>query len=132
MAAPTFTPSVADRPARAASFGIGRDNSNGGTVTQGTSKSTGVTLHKISGQITMHNAALAAAAEVAFTLTNSLIEATDVPVVAIASGGTSASYAVAVTAVADGSCEITIGNWSAGSLGEALVLNFVIIKGAKN
>jgi hypothetical protein len=104
----------------------------GGVVTQATNKSTGVTLNKVSGQITMNNAALAAAAEVAFTLTNSAIAATDVVVVCIASGGTSASYATAITAVAAGSCEITVGNWSAGSLSEALVLNFVVIKGANS
>lgn len=102
----------------------------GGAVTQATSKSTGVTLNKLTGQVTMNNAALAAGAEVAFTLTNSLIRATDVVVVNVASGGTSASYAVVVTAVAAGSCEITVTNLSAGSLGEALVLNFAVIKGA--
>lgn len=113
----------------AASIGVEPGIGAGGAVTQATSKSTGVTLNKIAGQITMNNAALNAGVEVAFTLTNSKIAANDVPVVAIASGGTSASYGVAVTAVADGSCEITVSNWSAGNLSEALVLNFVVIKG---
>ena len=40
----------------------------GGTVTQATNKSTGVTLNTESGQITMNDAALAAAAEVSFKL----------------------------------------------------------------
>lgn len=109
---------------------LGYATGAGGVVTQATSKATGVTLNKTTGQITMNGAALAAAAEVAFTLTNSAIAATDVVVVCIASGGTSASYATAVTAVAAGSCEITVGNWSAGSLSEALVLNFVVLKGS--
>ena len=43
----------------------------GGTVTQATGKSTGVTLNAASGQITMDDAALAAAAEISFTVTNS-------------------------------------------------------------
>ena len=116
----------------AGSLGIETGKNAGGTVTQATSKSTGVTLNKIAGQITMNIASLAAGAEVAFTLTNSKIAAVDVPVVAIASGGTSASYLVTVTAVAAGSCEITISNLSAGSLGEALVLNFVILKGTNS
>jgi len=112
-----------------ATSGIGYATGAGGTVTQATNKSTGVTLNKVCGQITMNNAALAAGAEVAFTLTNSAIAATDVVAVSIASGGASASYGVAVTATAAGSCEITLANWSAGSLSEAVVLNFVVIKG---
>jgi hypothetical protein len=115
-----------------ASIGIESGVSAGGTVTQATSKSTGVTLNKIAGQITMNNATLNAGVEVAFTLTNSKIAAADVVVVCIASGGTSGSYLVAVTAVAAGSCEITVSNASAGNLGEALVLNFVVIKGASS
>ena len=101
----------------------------GGVVTQATSKATGVELHRRVGQITMHNASLAAAAEVSFTLTNSLIGASDVVCVNIASGATANSYTVVVDAVADGSCRIQIGNTSAGALGEALVLNFGVIKG---
>jgi hypothetical protein len=101
----------------------------GGAVTQGTSKSTGVTLSKLTGQITTHNAALNAGIEVAFTVTNTLVAATDVVVVCIASGGTSGSYLVSVSAVAAGSFDITISNASAGNLSEALVLNFVVLKG---
>jgi hypothetical protein len=100
----------------------------GGTVTQATSKSTGVTLDRICGQITMHNASLAAATTVSFTLTNSRIAASDIPVVAISSGGTSGAYTVTVTAIAAGSCVISVRNETAGALGEALVLNFGIIK----
>lgn len=109
--------------------GIGYGTGSGGAVTQATNKSTGVTLNTTNGQITMNNAALAAGVEVAFTLTNSTIAATDTIIVVVASGGTSASYLATVTAVAAGSCEITISNLSGGSLGEALVLNFAVIKG---
>lgn len=108
--------------------GIGYSTGAGGAVTQATDKSTGVTLNKVCGAITMNGAALAAAAEVAFTLTNSTIAARDVIIVNVASVGTSAAYGLSVTAVAAGSCEITVGNWSGGSLSEALVLNFVVIK----
>lgn len=100
----------------------------GGTVTQATSKSTGVTLDRICGQITMNNASLASATSVSFTLTNSRIAASDIPVVAIASGATANSYSVTVDAVAAGSCRIQVRNISGGSLGEALVLNFGVIK----
>ena len=104
----------------------------GGTVTQATNKSTAVTLNKQYGQITMNAAALAAAAEVAFTLTNSTIAATDVVLVNIQSVGTVGSYFVTVSAVANGSCSITIGNVSTGSLSQAIVLNFVVIKSVIN
>lgn len=101
----------------------------GGDVTQDTSKSTGVTLDKPCGQITMHNANLAGATRVSFTLTNSSIAATDVVIVNIASGATADAYSVAVTAVAAGSCRIQIANLTASTtLGEALVLNFAVIK----
>ena len=42
----------------------------GGTVTQATNKTTGVTLNAASGQITMNGAELAGAAEATFTVTN--------------------------------------------------------------
>jgi X-X-X-Leu-X-X-Gly heptad repeat protein len=110
------------------SQGVGYATGAGGAVTQATNKSTGVTLNNVCGAITMNNASLAAGAEVAFTLTNSRIAATDVVVACVKSGGTSAAYSVGVTAVAAGSCEITVSNLTAGSLGEALVLNFVVVK----
>jgi hypothetical protein len=100
---------------------------SGGTITQITSKATGVTLNKVNGQITMINSALAAATSVAFTLTNSTITATSTIIVNIASAGTTNSYSVTVEAVAAGSCRIQIRNISAGSLSEALVLNFAVL-----
>jgi hypothetical protein len=107
---------------------VGYSTGTGGTVTQATDKSTGVTLNKRCGQITMNNAALAAAAEVSFTLTNSTIAATDVVLVSIASGATAGAYSIQCDATAAGSCRISVGNRNAGSLGEAIVLNFVVIK----
>jgi hypothetical protein len=107
---------------------VGYGTGTGGTVTQATDKSTGVTLNKRCGQITMNNASLTAAAEVSFTLTNSVIAATDVVMICIGSGATAGAYNVQCDAVAAGSCRISIGNMSSGSLGEAIVLNFVVIK----
>ena len=112
-----------------ATAGIGYGTGAGGTVTQATSKSTGATLNTVSGQITMNGAALAAAAEVSFTLTNSAVAATDVVMVSIASGATAGAYSVQCDATAAGSCRISVGNRSTGSLSEAIVLNFVVIKG---
>jgi hypothetical protein len=109
---------------------IGYTTGAGGTVTQNTSKSTGVTLNKTTGEITMNNAALNAQESVAFTLTNSTIDATDVIAVSIKSGGTSGAYIVGVSAAASGSCEINLFNTqTTGALSEAVVLSFAVIKG---
>ena len=106
---------------------IGYAAGAGGAVIQATDKSTGVTLNTLCGQITMNAAALSAAAEVSFTLTNSFITATDVLIVNVASGATAATYTATIDAVAAGSARITVGNYSASSQSEAVVLNFVVI-----
>lgn len=111
---------------------IGYAAGNGGAVTQNANKSQAVTINKLSGQITMNNAALAAAAEVAFTVNNTTVAATDVVVVNIQSVGTAGSYLVSVGAVANGSFSITLSNASGGSLSQAVVLNFIVLKGVAN
>jgi hypothetical protein len=108
---------------------LGYTTGAGGTVTQLTSKATAVTLDKITGQITTHDAALAAAAEVTFTVNNSTVAATDTVIVNLASGGTSNTYIAGVRAVDAGSFSIMIGNMSTTSRSEALVLNYTVIKG---
>lgn len=108
--------------------GIGYATGAGGTVTQATSKSTGVTLSKASGQVTMNNAALGAGAIVSFVLTNTLIAATDVLVLNHISGGTVGSYSLNAQCAA-GSATINIRNNTAGSLGEAIVIQFALVKG---
>lgn len=108
--------------------GVGYRTGAGGVVTQATSKTTGVTLNRVAGQVTLNAASLAAGASASFTLTNSAIAATDAPIVSIASGATADAYAVTVTAVAAGSCRIQLRNMGAVALAEALVLNFAVIK----
>jgi hypothetical protein len=99
-----------------------------GTVTQLTSKSTGVTLNKSAGQITMNNAALGGTTNVAFTLTNSTLSAKDVVLVNVAGGvASNETYNCWVSGHAAGSCTFVLRNISGGSLSEAVVLNFVII-----
>lgn len=109
--------------------GVGYATGAGGAVSQITSKVTGVTLDKITGSITTFNDALGAGAEASFVVTNSTVAATDVPVLAIKSGGTLGAYAVVASAVAAGSFTITITNLTAGSLSEAIVIQFAVIKG---
>lgn len=108
---------------------LGYATGAGGTETQLTSKSTGVTLNKLVGQIVTHDESLAANTGATFTVTNSLVGANDVVVVHRASGGTAGQYAVRVDAVAAGSFNVTVVNGSGGALAEALTLNFAVIKG---
>lgn len=101
--------------------------STGGTVTQATNKSTGVTLTGASGRITMNNAALAADTTVSFTLTNTAITANDLLILNHVSGGTAGSYLLNAQAAA-GSASINVRNITAGSLSEAIVIGFAIFK----
>ena len=99
----------------------------GGAVTQSTSKSTGVTLSKKCGQITMNAAALAADTTVTFTLTNTTIAATDIIVLNHVSGGTAGSYLLNAQA-GSGSASINVRNITSGSLSQAIVIGFAVIK----
>jgi len=112
-----------------ATTGLGYNTGAGGTVTQSTNKSTGVTLNKACGQITMNNAALAASAIVSFTLTNSAIAATDVVVAKLVSGAaTAGTYRVDTESAGSGTVVIVVQNVSAGSLSEAIVIQFAVVK----
>jgi len=100
---------------------------SGGTVTQATSKATGVTLSKSTGQITLNNAALNLDTTVSFTLTNTVIEANDILIMNHISGGTAGSYLLNAQSAA-GSASINVRNITAGSLSEAIVIAFAVIK----
>ena len=110
---------------------IGYGTGAQGTVTQATSKSTGVTLNKSAGQITMNGAALAAATNVTFTLTNSTLSAKDVLILNVSGAATSGAYNCWVSSMSAGSATVTLRNITAAtSLSEAVVINFAIIHGA--
>lgn len=111
------------------SGGVGYGSGAGGVVTQASSKATGVTLNALCGTITMNGAQLNATTSVQFVLSNSYIAVTDVLVVNFKSANTAGSYFVSVDAVAAGSATISLRNYSAGNLSEAVVLSFVVIKG---
>jgi len=111
-----------------ASDEIGYATAAQSTVTQLTSKSTGVTINASAGQITMNNATLNATTNVAFTMTNSKISAKDVVIVNVAGGVASdVTYNCWVSGHTAGSCVFVLRNISAGSLSEAVVLNFAVI-----
>lgn len=108
---------------------IGYATGAGGAAAQATSKSTTVALNKACGQITMNAAALAANAGVAFTVTNSMVAATDTVGLVLASGNaTPGSYSYQVDKVSAGSFVIWVKNISGASLGEALLFNFAVKK----
>ena len=114
-----------------ATSGIGYANGSGGAVTQATNRTTGVTLNKISGQITTNNASLAAEASADFTVTNSTVALGDVVVVSIQSGTDGGNTAVSVVTVAAGSFVIKVSNHNAAAgTAEtgAIIINFAVIK----
>ena len=105
--------------------GIGFGTGAGGTVTQATSRVTGVTLNKPTGAITLVSAAGLATFQ-SFTVTNSTVAATDVVQVSQKSG--TDLYQIFVTAVAAGSFRITFAT-TGGITVEQPVFNFAVIKG---
>jgi hypothetical protein len=117
-----------------ASTELGYTNGAQGTVTQLTDKSTGVTLNKSAGRITMNNAALAGATAVSFVLTNSTISANDTIIVNVGSnttGSAAGAYTTYVSYIVAGSALITLRNLTAAtSYSEAVIINFSIIHGA--
>ena len=109
--------------------GVGYATGAGGAVTQPTSKSTGVTLNKVCGQITMNNAALASATTTEFVVTNSQVTPSDTVSLNLASGAAAGTtYRYWISAVAAGSFKVAVENRSGGSLSEALILSFAITK----
>lgn len=108
--------------------GIGYATGAGGAVTQITSASTGVTLNKVSGQVTTVALTTAAAAEEVFTVTNSTVAVTDTVVVSTTYAG-AGTPSVSVKGMAAGSFVIVITNLHAtAALDAVLVINFTVIK----
>jgi len=104
--------------------GVGYATGAGGAVTQLTSRTTGVTLNKTAGAITMFSAAGTTTAAT-FTVTNSTVAATDVIILNQKSGTN--LYDLMVTAVAAGSFNITF-RTTGGTTTEQPVFNFAVIK----
>ena len=105
--------------------GVGYATGAGGAVTQLTSRTTGVTLNKRCGTVTMFSAAGSATAAT-FTVTNSTVGANDVIILNQASGTN--LYVLAVTAVVAGSFNITFLT-TGGTATDAPVINFAVIDG---
>jgi hypothetical protein len=109
----------------------------GGTATQDDTRTTGVTLNKICGDITLVSASIPAASTQRFTLTNSTIGANDMVLVCLAGGAAAgtepdtSTYDVGVLRIATGACDIVIHNTDKtnATTTEQLVVRFMVIKG---
>jgi len=98
-------------------------------VTQITSITTGVTCSALSGVITTVSQTVAAGAEAEFTVTNTLVAATDVVVACVKTHTSAGSFIVAVSAVAAGSFKLHLTNLHASTAGNnVLVINFLVLK----
>lgn len=96
----------------------------GGAVTQITSRTTAVTLNKMCGAVTLVSAAGSTTAA-SFTVNNSLVNTGDV--IALSQKSGTDKYDACVSAVADGSFQITSRTF-AGTTTEQPVFNFVVMK----
>lgn len=110
------------------SVGVGYATGAGGTVTQATSRTTGVTLSKLSGSITLFSTTTTAGQSSVFTVTNTLVEISDCIVVSHRSGGTAGAYIISVAAVAAGSFQLAVYTPAAQGTAAAPVINFAVIK----
>lgn len=100
-----------------------------GSVTQITSKSTGVTVNAYSGIVIMHNAALAAGAEVTFVVSNTRARTGDVIALSIGQlNATAGAYTAQANEVGTNTFSVTLSNVTGGSLSEAVQINFAILK----
>lgn len=108
--------------------GIGYAVGSGSTVTQATSRTTGVTINSITGSITLVSASGSTSWQ-SFTVTNSAVAANDVIIVNQRSG--TDLNMINVTAVSAGSFRISFAT-TGGTTSEQPVFNFAVIKGQTN
>lgn len=104
--------------------GVGYATGAGGTVTQITSRTTGVTINKTTGAITLFSAA-GTNVDTSFVVTNSTVAATDVIILNEKSGTN--KYKFYVSAI--GASTFTITFWTDTTSVDAPVINFAVIKG---
>lgn len=101
-----------------------------GTVTQGTSITTGVTLDAPAGVITTVSTTLAAGASAGgvFTLTNSYITTSSVILANCLQGATGSSVNALVSNITNGSCDILLTNVGGTTTGAATItIHFLVI-----
>jgi hypothetical protein len=110
------------------SLGFPTSSSAGGAITQTGSRTSGVTLNKSTGQITLL-AGAGSATPATFTVTNSTVAAVDTVIVNCSSSTN--TYLTFVTAVGASSFNITYYT-TGGTSSDSPVFNFTVIKGSNN
>lgn len=128
MVATAINPLIRQWPSLTVAGSLGYETGAGGVVTQATSKTTPVTLHRACGEITLNGASLAAGATATFSLTNSNLAAGDVLILNHVTTGTFGAYALNARCGA-GTASIDVTNRSGGALAEAIVIRFALLKG---
>lgn len=109
--------------------GIGYAAGAGGTVTQGTSNTTAVTLNKICGNITTFGGQYNTDSVTIFTLNNSAITGSGACVVAASFNGDASSgrLSVQINPMGNGIASVAIRNHSVSNITETLLINFAVI-----
>lgn len=108
--------------------GVGYTTGAGGTIVQGTNKSTAFTLSKVSGQVTFAAGSLGAGATAVSIWTNTAVGATDTITFSHVSGGTLGAYTF-IAQCGAGTVNLAITNISTGSLNEQPIIQFTLNKG---
>lgn len=124
----TITATTSIKASGTGGVGYNTGGGAGSTVTQLTSRTTGVTINTPTGAITLFSAA-GSGTGASFTVTNSSVAATDVVVVNAKSGTN--TYLTWITAVATGSFQITFAT-TGGTATDSPVFSFAVIKGSTN
>lgn len=137
----TRAPRVFKSALKTMGYGLWVKRGLGGTVTQITNRTTGVTFDtstnrgKLCGRITTDTTAIPVETSTEFTVTNKAVGVTDVVVVCQVSGANSGNTDVYVSGVAEGSFKIrvAVNNAAAGTTETgAILINFMIIKSVIN
>lgn len=112
-----------------ATSGVGYATGAGGTVTQATSRTTGVTCSKVSCGITLFSTTTTAGQTTSMTVTDTAVAATDV---VACSQQTGTGVYFLSTKVAAGSYVLSVYTPTAVGSGEAPVINCVVLKGVSS
>lgn len=96
------------------------------TVTQLTSRTTGVTINSLSGAITLFTAN-ASTSPTSFVVTNNLVGQNDVIITNFQSSSASNTYFTSIDDITNGTFTVTFASWI-GTASDTPVLNFAVIK----
>ena len=108
---------------------IGYTTGVGGTVTQINTKSTSVTLSKISGQIITHTESLGGNTTVIFDVINTIVASTDTIIINMKGSGIHiGDYQCWIASIGSGTFTVALRNMSGSPYAEAVTMNFAVIK----